>query len=188
MSSSQGAPRRTIRGRVIKLDRNNIDTDVIAPAYWLRQSMGERGLETLLPHAFEAIRPELHRIVQPGDVFVVGRNFGAGSHREQAVLILQRWGVQAVVGDSLARIYFRNAIGAGLPAFNLAGVTGMFEEGDQIEIDMERWTVSNPARGWSRDLQPFPPTVLRILEAGGIPALVKARVEQQLAVKAGLAE
>lgn len=175
-------------GRVIKLDRDNIDTDVIAPAYWLRLGAGEKNLETLLPHAFEAIRSDLPSLVQPGDVFVVGRNFGAGSHREQAVQILQLWGVQAIVAESLARIYFRNAIGAGLPAFNLAGVTELFEEGEQIEIDMERWRVSNPARGEHRDLSPFPPTVLRILEAGGIPALVKDRIERQLSVKAGRPE
>lgn len=180
--------RSVIRGRVIKLDRDNIDTDVIAPAYWLRLSAGEKNLETLLPHAFEAIRPDLYQTVRSGDVFVVGRNFGAGSHREQAVLILKQWGVQAVVGESLARIYFRNAIGAGLPAFNLPGVTEMFADGEDIEIDMENWKITNRDRGERRDLQPFPPTVLRILAAGGIPALVKSRIEQQFAVKAGLAE
>lgn len=167
---------KSIRGRVVKLADDGIDTDVIAPGEWLHKGAGDLRLENLRPHVFESIRPGLNEFVRPGDVFVVGRNFGAGSHRESAVQIFQIWGVQAVIGESLARLWFRNAIAAGLPVFQLAGVIEMFEEGDTIEIDLTHWSVSNPAREKVRPLQPFPPTVIQMLEAGGMIPLLKRRM------------
>jgi 3-isopropylmalate/(R)-2-methylmalate dehydratase small subunit len=180
MTSGHGIG-KSIRGRVIKLAQNGIDTDVIAPGEWLLKGFGDPNLETLRPHVFESIRPQLNEIVKPGDVFVVGRNFGAGSHREAAVQIFQIWGVQAVIGESLARLWFRNAIAAGFPAFQLPGVTQMFDEGETIEIDLAAWTVSNPARDATRSIRPFPPTVVRMLEAGGMIALLKQRIAEHRA-------
>jgi 3-isopropylmalate/(R)-2-methylmalate dehydratase small subunit len=179
-----------ISGRVIRLPFNDVNTDVIAPGeYRANVEDDDHLLTALRPHVFEAIRRGLDDVVQPGDVFVVGKNFGCGSHREPAVQIFKVWGVQAVVVESAARIWFRNAIAAGLPVFELKGATNLFNENDQIEIDMTEWQIRNLTS--ESPLYPvarFPQTVARILDAGGILALLKQRVDAQFTPKIGLEE
>ena len=86
-----------IQGRVVRLAFDDVNTDVIAPNEFRAQlKENDHTLAALRPHVFRTIRPGLDGFVQPGDVFVVGKNFGAGSHREEAVRIFQVWGVQAV--------------------------------------------------------------------------------------------
>jgi 3-isopropylmalate/(R)-2-methylmalate dehydratase small subunit len=172
----------SIRGRVVRLAFDDVNTDVICPNEFRAQlKEGDHTLAALRPHVFRDLRPGLDQFVQPGDVFVVGKNFGAGSHREEAVRIFQVWGVQAVVTESAARIWFRNAIAAGLPAFEMPDATKMFGEGDQIEIDLREWQIRNPTTGATRSVPPFPPTVMRMLSAGGMLALLKQRLEEEKA-------
>jgi 3-isopropylmalate/(R)-2-methylmalate dehydratase small subunit len=179
-----------IRGRVIRLAFNDVNTDLIAPGEFRAQvEDDDRELTTLRPYVLRSLRPGLNDIVQPGDVFVVGKNFGCGSHREPAVQIFKIWGVQAVVTESAARIWFRNAIAAGLPVFELPNATKLFDEGEQIEIDMQDWRIRNATRGGdSYKVARFPDTVLRIIAAGGILSLLKSRVDAQFTPKIGLEE
>ena len=88
-----------IRGRVIKMPFNDVSTDVIAPNRYRATSGEDRELTALRPWVMGALRPGLNDIVKPGDIFVVGRNFGLGSHRETAVRIFKIWGVQAIVAE-----------------------------------------------------------------------------------------
>src|SRR5262245_44834576 len=126
-----------MKGRVVKIALDDVNTDVIAPSeYRYIQADADKELKTLRPHVMEAIRPGLDQYVKPGDIFVMGKNYGCGSHREPAVQIFKVWGVQAVVVESAARIWFRNAIAAGLPVFELTDATTLFDENDEIEIDM----------------------------------------------------
>jgi len=134
----------SIRGRVIKMPFDNVSTDVIAPSRYRSTTGEDPELLALRPWIMGALRPGLNDVVKPGDVFVVGKNFGLGSHRETAVRIFKVWGVQAIVADSAARIWFRNAIAFGLPVFQLKDATKLFDEGDQIEIDLKRWCIRNP--------------------------------------------
>ena len=98
-------------------------------------------------------------------------------------------GPLAVVAESASRIWFRNAIAAGLPVFQLENATRIFGEGDEIEIDMKAWSLRNASQnGEPHAVSPFPPTVLRILDAGGIMPLLKQRIDAQLSPKFGLAE
>lgn len=76
-------------GRVVRIPGDDVSTDVIAPTFWVHRGRGEHDLATLRPHAFESLRPGLDEHVRPGDIVVAGRNFGAGSHREEAVRVLQ---------------------------------------------------------------------------------------------------
>ena len=174
-----------MRGRVVGLPFHDVNTDVIAPnEFRALLKEGDRGLAALRPHVFRDIRPGLDQFVQAGDIFVVGRNFGAGSHREEAVTIFQVWGVQAVVTESAARIWFRNAIAAGLPVFELPGATELFGEGDQIEIDLQQWRIRNLTTNQAdRPISSFPPTVMRILSAGGILPLLKRRLDEEAACR-----
>ena len=171
-----------IRGRVIKMPFNDVSTDVIAPNRYRATSGEDRELTALRPWVMGALRPGLNDIVKPGDIFVVGRNFGLGSHRETAVRIFKIWGVQAIVAESAARLWFRNAIAAGLPVFQLKGVQDLFEEGDTMEIDLKKWSIRNgkqPAADHA--ISEFPPTVMHILEEGGILNLLKKRADAELA-------
>src|SRR3954453_22517732 len=179
-----------MRGRVVRLAYNDVNTDVIAPGeHRAKVKDDDSQLTALRPYVFGAIRPGLDSFVQPGDIFVVGKNFGCGSHREPAVQIFKVWGVQAVVVESAARIWFRNAIAAGLPAFELKDATKLFAEQDQIEIDMTDWQIRNLTRqSESYSVARFPETVTRILDAGGILALLKQRVDAQFTPQIGLEE
>jgi 3-isopropylmalate/(R)-2-methylmalate dehydratase small subunit len=170
-----------MRGRVVRIAVDDISTDVIAPSQY-RGAVADNdpNLTVLRPHVLEAVRTGLDEHVRPGDIFVCGKNFGLGSHREPAVQIFKVWGVQAVVTESAARIWFRNALAAGLPAFELEDATKLFAEDDEIEIDVGNWRVSNLTRTDNAALSPFPPTVMRILEAGGIMQLLKQRVEAEM--------
>ena len=169
-----------IQGRVVRLAFDDVNTDVIAPNEFRAQlKENDHTLAALRPHVFRTIRPGLDGFVQPGDVFVVGKNFGAGSHREEAVRIFQVWGVQAVVTESAARLWFRNTIAAGLPVFELADATKIFGEGDRIDIDLKAWRIRNASSAdKGHSVVSFPPTVMRILSAGGILPLLRQRLNE----------
>jgi 3-isopropylmalate/(R)-2-methylmalate dehydratase small subunit len=169
-----------IQGRVVRLAFDDVNTDVIAPNEFRAQlKENDHTLAALRPHVFRTIRPGLDGFVQPGDVFVVGKNFGAGSHREEAVRIFQVWGVHAVVTESAARLWFRNAIAAGLPVFELADATKIFAEGDRIEIDLKTWCIRKAdSADKGHSVASFPPTVMRILTAGGILPLLRQRLNE----------
>jgi 3-isopropylmalate/(R)-2-methylmalate dehydratase small subunit len=174
-----------IEGRVVRIAMDNVNTDVIAPSlYRTAVPDGDKNLTPLRPHVMEAIRPGLDEYVRPGDVFVTGKNYGCGSHREPAVQIFKVWGVQAVVVETAGRLWFRNAIAAGLPVFELKDAPKLFDESDRIEIDLKNWCIRNLTRtGEAHAVKPFPDTVMRILESGGMMPLLKQRLDAKLAAR-----
>ncbi len=109
--------RRQISGRGIPVPGNDIDTDRIIPARFLKavtfEGMGE--------HAFEDARkqnpehPFNSPAYQGASVLVVGQNFGCGSSREHAPQALMRWGIRAIVGGSFGEIFFGNCVMLGIP-------------------------------------------------------------------------
>ncbi|MDD1766437.1 MAG: 3-isopropylmalate dehydratase, partial [Candidatus Methanomethyliaceae archaeon] len=120
-----------IKGRVWKFG-NDVDTDVIIPAKYLRSVD-----QTVWPkHLLEGLDPAFSSKVKAGDIIVAGKNFGCGSSREQAALAIKWAGVSVVVAESFARIFFRNAINNGLPLIECKGVNQAVDEGDVIEIDL----------------------------------------------------
>ncbi len=150
-----------IRGMVWKFG-DDVDTDVIIPAKYLRsvdQSVWPK-------HVLEGIDPAFSSKVKPGDIIVAGKNFGCGSSREQAALAIKWAGIAAVVAESFARIFFRNAINNGLPLIEAKGISGMVEEGEMIEIDLDRGIVKTP-RGDVKSV-PLPPFLQEILMSGGL--------------------
>ena len=122
----------TIKGRVRKFG-DNIDTDTVAPGPSLQLPA-----EEMKKHAFGPAVPDFWKTVAPGDVIVGGNNFGCGSSREQATQVVKDLGFRFVVADSIARIFYRNCIALGLYPIAASGVAGLFKEGDEIEIDLER--------------------------------------------------
>lgn len=164
--------RRMVRGKVVKFG-DHVNTDVISPARWMRE-----GLEVLRLHTMEAIRPDFHKEVQPGDIIVGGRNFGCGSHREPATAIMKVLGISAIVADSVARLYFRNCIAFGIPVFGAEGISKIFQERDEMEITLapDQVTFRNLTRGGEITAAPIPETMAKVLEAGGVYNLLKERL------------
>ncbi len=111
---------------------DDIDTDVIAPGGYLHL-----GIEDVKKHCMEAIYPDFWKDVSKGDVIIAGKNFGTGSSREQAPVVLMELGVSLILARSFARIFFRNAVNVGLPIGTIAGPSE-FKAGDIAEIDLEK--------------------------------------------------
>jgi 3-isopropylmalate/(R)-2-methylmalate dehydratase small subunit len=156
-----------LRGRVWKFG-DHIDTDVMTSGKYLNLPM-----EEIKRHVFEAIRPKFFEEVKPGDIIVAGRNFGSGSSRETAPAALKALGIGAVVAESFARIFYRNAIAIGLPAIVCPNVGELFNDGDEAEVSFTNGKIINRASKNSFDFAPFPDEMLRILECGGIEGLLK---------------
>lgn len=171
-----------IRGLAYVLG-DHVDTDQIIPAQHLvysltdpeeRRLYGKYALSSVPPEA--AGLPEGHcPFVEPDafesryTVIVGGANFGCGSSREHAPFALREAGVEAVVAESYARIFYRNAVDGGFlaPFETPTSLTASVRTGDEVEIDTKAGTFTNVTTGESWALQPLG-DVAGILEAGGV--------------------
>ena len=156
---------------------DNVDTDVLAPGRWMKASPDE-----LARHCLEALDPTFASTVAPGDVVIAGGNFGMGSSREQAAISLRRLGVAAVVAPSFARIFFRNAINAGLAPIVLREPAVDLQPGDQIIADPAADFVENLTRGRRYAAQPLPRHLLDIIQEGGLMQYLKRRSQHEAAL------
>jgi|UniRef100_A0A7J3Z6M8 3-isopropylmalate dehydratase, small subunit (EC 4.2.1.33) len=155
-----------VEGRVVKLG-DKIDTDVIIPAKHLKYT----NPEYLAQHVFEPIDPEFHKKAK-GAVIVAGKVFGMGSSREQAAIAIKAAGIKAVVAESFARIFYRNAINNGLPVVVCPGISGEVGEGDLLRINIETGeTVINDTKKIM--CKPITGMALEILKAGGLLEYLK---------------
>ncbi len=160
-----------IRGRVRKFG-DNVDTDIITPS-----SVLQLPIEELKKNAFGLIHPDFYKTVKEGDVIVAGSNFGCGSSREQATAVVKALGIRFVVCDSMARIYLRNCVGLGVYPILSKGVSCLFVEGDEIEIDPEAGQVKNPVTAKTAVFEPLSGITLEIFDSGGILFVLKSRIE-----------
>ncbi len=157
-----------IEGRVWTLGRD-VDTDQIISGKYLTIIDPDE----LKKHVFEIALPEFAKEARRGDILVAGENFGSGSSREHAPQAMRAIGVGAVVADSFARIFFRNAINLGIPAIEAPGVRAEFERGDTARIEMRTGRVTNARTGRSVPFPPLPHHLLDLLEAGGLVEKVR---------------
>lgn len=152
---------------------DNIDTDqIIAGRYLAKTDPRE-----LAKHAMETIDPKFAARVRAGDVIIAGRNFGCGSSREHAPVALKAAGISAIVAESFARIFYRNAINQGLPAVVCKRARKGFKSGDGVEVDLEGGMVHNLTTGKSFKCEPLPEFILGILRAGGMLSYLKQTAE-----------
>ena len=164
-----------MRGKVWKFG-DAISTDHIIPGryFYLRSNLPE-----LSKHILEYERPGFQEMVSPGDFIVAGQNFGLGSSREHAALVIKMNGIQAVLAKSFARIFYRNCFNNGLPA--IICDTDRIEEGDQIELLINEGRVRNYTRNEVLSFLPIPPIMEKILKDGGLVAHVKKYGDLKLA-------
>ncbi|MEL9990294.1 MAG: 3-isopropylmalate dehydratase small subunit [Thermoproteus sp.] len=157
-----------IRGRALVYG-DKIDTDVIIPARYLVYT----DPAVLGQHAMEPIDPEFPKKAK-GAILVAGRAFGMGSSREQAASALKGAGIQAVVAESFARIFFRNAVNVGLPVLQVPGVRSKVREGDELVVKLDAGEVVNLSTGEVLRGKPLSGLVLEIIKAGGLVEYLKA--------------
>jgi 3-isopropylmalate/(R)-2-methylmalate dehydratase small subunit len=146
---------------------DNVDTDQINPGKYMHLSAEEAS-----KYAFEAIAPDFPQKVKPGEIIVAGSNFGCGSSRETAPEVLKSLGIAVVVAESFGRIFFRNAIAIGLPALTCPGLAAETEEGDEIDVDVERARITNLRTGKEYGAEPLHEMMLTSLKKGGIMKLL----------------
>ncbi|MBS7654199.1 MAG: 3-isopropylmalate dehydratase small subunit [Candidatus Bathyarchaeia archaeon] len=150
---------------------DNINTDIIIPSKYLTSLDPNE----LAKHAMESIDPSFPNRAKEGVIIVAGRNFGCGSSREQAPLALKYAGVNCIIAESFARIFFRNAINIGLPILEAAGTSGEIDEGDVLKIILEEGKIIDETKGRVFSASRLPGFILEIIRDGGlIEHLVKA--------------
>ena len=150
---------------------DNVDTDVIIPARYL--NIADRA--ELATHAMEDIDAQFVGNVKPGDLIVAGKNFGCGSSREHAPLVLKLNGVSCIVAESFARIFYRNAINIGLPILECAEAAQDIGARDAVSVDFESGIISNLTTGASYQAQPFPAFIQDIIDHEGLFNSLKSR-------------
>ena len=156
------------QGHVFKYP-DNVDTDVIIPARYLNSSDANE----LARHCMEDIDTTFVQKVQAGDVMVAGWNFGCGSSREHAPLVIKTCGTGCVIAKSYARIFYRNAINIGLPILECEAAAEEISAGDEVNVDFDTGIITNLTTGKSYQAEPFPPFIQSIIEKGGLLASLK---------------
>jgi len=147
---------------------DDIDTDQIVPGRYSPYMTSDADLPK---YAFIEFRPEFPKEVRPGDVIVAEDNFGCGSSREYAPLALKRCGIAAIVANSFARIFFRNAINLGIPLFEDPAAVQALNDGDVVELDAAAGRIT--VGGRNIELRPQTRFVQDILAAGTIADYIR---------------
>lgn len=151
---------------------DDIDTDQIIPSRFLvSKDPAELG-----EYAFNDLRPTFAETVDAGDFVVGGENFGGGSSREHAPLSLLGVGVDGVVAQSFARIFYRNCINLGLPVL-ICPDAHRIEDGDEISLDLEGGTVRNHTTANVYEAEQLPPFLQTLVDCGGLKPYTKEKLD-----------
>ena len=151
------------KGKVFKYG-DNVDTDVIIPARYLAIADPKE----LAEHCMEDIDRDFVKKVQPGNIMVAGKNFGCGSSREHAPLVIKVSGISCVIGETFARIFYRNAINIGLPIIECPEAAKDIRDGDEVEVDFDSGIIYNCTSGKQYQGQAFPEFMQKIIKAEGL--------------------
>ncbi|MEM4782695.1 MAG: 3-isopropylmalate dehydratase small subunit [Halalkalicoccus sp.] len=153
---------------------DDVDTDQITPSRFIVSSDPEE----LAERAFNDLRPEFSANVREGEFVVAGENFGGGSSREHAPLSLLGAGVDVVVAQSFARIFFRNAINIGLPVL-ICPEADRIDDGDEISVDLDVGTVTNHTTDERYDAEPLPAFLQELVDAGGLKVYTRRKLKSE---------
>ncbi len=164
-----------IAGKVIILG-NNIDTDQIYPGRYLELT-DPREIGT---HCLEGVNPAIAQSFTRGDIIAAGTNFGCGSSREHAVIALLNMGVGAIIAESFARIFYRNAINLGLPLVVCKGIAEKVKSGQRLRLDIEAGAVTAEDSGEVFGCERLGDQAMDILNAGGIKPLLRKKIQGAL--------
>ena len=156
------------KGTVFKYP-DNVDTDVIIPARYLNTADAKE----LAKHCMEDIDADYVNRVKPGDVMVARWNFGCGSSREHAPLVIKTCGTGCVIAKSFARSFYRNAINIGLPILECEAAAEEIQAGDTVSVDFDTGVITDHTTGRTYQAEPFPEFIQNIIKKGGLLASLK---------------
>ena len=159
---------KMIKGKVWKFG-DDVDTDAILPGRYLVLT-GEKELAACV---MEGCDPDFSKKVKEGDIVVAGKNFGCGSSREHAPISIKGAGITAVVAESFARIFYRNSVNIGLLLIEAKGISKNVDEGDEIEIDMEKGVLKDLNNSKEFEIKPLPEFMMGIMNEGGLISYLK---------------
>jgi len=151
-----------LKGKAHKFG-DNINTDYIISGKYKFKTLD---MNDLAQHLMEDLDKDFSKKVQEGDFIVGGTNFGCGSSREQAPLVIKAAGIGAVIGKSFARIFYRNAINVGLPVIECD--TDLIDEGDVLRIDLAKGIIESVSKNVEIGIKPLPQVMITILNDGGL--------------------
>ncbi len=161
-----------VHSSVIKYG-DHVDTDVIIPARYLNTTDHAE----LASHCMEDIDADFKKKSETRRVIVAGRNFGCGSSREHAPIAIKASGIELVIADSFARIFYRNAIDIGLPIIECPAAAAAIADGDEVDVDLDSGVITDVTTGERFTAAPFPPFIQEIIESGGIAAYVRTKMQ-----------
>lgn len=144
---------------------DNINTDIIIP---FRFKSRTNDPYELAKYAMYGYDPDFHKKISKNDIIVAGRNFGGGSSREQAPVALKYAGISAIIAESFARIFYRNAFTIGLPAFEIPEIKGKVDQKDELKIDVTTYTVENTRTKETFLARKVPEFMQKMLLEGGL--------------------
>ncbi|WP_263832427.1 3-isopropylmalate dehydratase [Sulfurospirillum oryzae] len=153
---------------------NNVDTDQIYPGRFVEFT----DVEDVAKYAMFGSDPDFTKKVKKGDFIVAGTNFGCGSSREHAAITLKAVGVGAIIAESFARIFYRNAINLGLPLIICPNISKLIQANDTLSLDLQSGTIRRE-RELIATVEPMSEYVLNILENGGIKSLIRHQLEAE---------
>lgn len=159
-----------VQGNVFKYG-DNVDTDVIIPARYL----AIQDKKELAGHAMEDIDRDFVKNVKKNDIIVANKNFGCGSSREHAPMVIKESGVGCVIAETFARIFYRNAINIGLPIIECPEAAKAIEKGDEVEVDFDSGEIHDITQGKTFKGQSFPPFMQKIIAANGLVGYINAK-------------
>ncbi len=158
-----------IEGPALRVEGANIDTDVLYPGSFLNIDDPAH----MKGHLFEGLDPNLRDELQPGTILVVGQNFGCGSSREHVPLSMKAWGIGAVVGQSFARIFYRNCINLGLPIVVCSQGALAAHSGSPVTIDTDGAVTID---GITYEVPPTPDFMQDMISSGGLVPWARRRL------------
>lgn len=151
---------------------DNVNTESITPSRWLHE-----GPAPMRAHIAELLIPEFPKQVKEGDIWVGGTNLGCSSSRN-APKFLRAAGIGAVVCNTAARIFYRNAVNSGLPIFEIGPAAGEIAMGDRVQVDVRHGIVRNLTKGKTYQSKAFSGIVMNMLEAGSVTEFILANREK----------
>lgn len=151
---------------------DDVSTDAIIPGKYKFDTLD---MDKLAKHAMEGIDPDFSEKIEEGDIIVAGENFGCGSSREQAPLVIKHSGISCVVAESFSRIFYRNAINIGLPILLIPEVSDFVDEGDKVFVDVEKSFLRNKSNNKEIVGEKLSEFMLEILDKGGLPEYIKSQ-------------
>jgi 3-isopropylmalate/(R)-2-methylmalate dehydratase small subunit len=143
--------------------QNDITTDMIFPCKYSLDSMDAKEVSK---HLFETVDPAFSKLIRSGDLLVAGENLGSGPMSVQAAMALKISGVGAVLAKNCTRIFYRNAINAGLCVIECD--TKFIDDMDELILELDKSVIRNVTKGINIEIRPVPKVIVEFLKKGGV--------------------